>query len=68
VRVRPEGQEEKTISTKRCSKCLKPTVDYAKQEKTRAQLEEEKVVDDKRILELLDGLRPREKKKIERKL
>ena len=56
------------ISTKRCSKCIQPCKSYAKKEKTAKQLEEEGKKEDARILEILDGLKEREKKTIRRKL
>ena len=67
VKIRVDG-EEKIIQTKRCSKCVQPTKEYAAAEKTKAQHEEEAKMEDKRITEILDGLKEREKKKILRKL
>ena len=53
---------------KRCSKCTQPCRNYATQEKTAKQLEAEREKENERIIEILSGMREREKKTIQRKL
>ena len=53
---------------KRCSKCVQPCNNYATQAKTQKQLEAEEKKEDARIIEILDGLKEREKQTIRRKL
>ena len=53
---------------RRCSKCIQPCKSYATLAKTQQQLEAEEKKEDARIVEILDGLKEREKKTIRRKL
>ena len=52
----------------RCSKCATPCLEYAKAQKTREQLERQEEAENERIIEILNDLKEREKRKMMRLL